>query len=327
MAVAVEVPREIGMAAHGNQDYAGGGANDLEARFERLERIGSGVFGTVYQARNRETGEVVALKTLRFDDDDGDGVPAHVIREVCILRDFQHPNVVRLYDVHVSGLVEYNLIFEYVDNDLHRVVKGYRRAGEMMPMEQVISYAHDLLNGIHACHVRLIIHRDLKPQNILVSRDGLKICDFGLARMFSPPLKPYTHDVVTLWYRSPEILLGTQIYGTEVDIWASGCCIAEMATCQPLFPGDCEIGTIFKILWLLGTPTEETWPGFTRLEHWRSTFPQWQPKDLAPVLHARPELSPQGAALLRGLLMLNPADRLSARRAKNHAWFQEQQQA
>jgi len=211
------------------------------------------------------------------------------------------------------------LVFEYVDDDLHRVLKSYRHARQLMPMHQVVKYAGDLLNGCQACHLRLIIHRDLKPQNILVSRDGLKICDFGLARMFSPPLKAYTHDVITLWYRSPEILLGTTIYGPEVDMWSAGCCIAEMATCQPLFPGDSEIGTIFKILRLLGTPTEQTWPGFSKLEHWKTSFPQWPPTDLETLLEVRPELGELGLDLLRGLLCLNPQARLPARRAKAHA--------
>lgn len=313
----------VGPAAPESPVQGGGwsGNVDLDAKYERMEVSGVGVFGTVWKARDRENDQIVAIKRLQFQDDASDGVPAHVIREVCILRDFRHPNVVRLLDVHVSGVAEYNLVFEYIDNDLHKVLKGHRRAGEHMPMKQVVSYAKDLLSGCQACHLRLIIHRDLKPQNILVSREGLKICDFGLARMFSPPLKAYTHDVVTLWYRSPEILLGTAIYGPEVDMWSAGCCIAEMATCHPLFPGDSEIGTIFKILRLLGTPGEKTWPGCSQLEHWKDNFPRWPPTHLLPLLEARPELEKSGLELLRGLLCLNPQARLSARRAKNHEFL------
>jgi len=192
-----------------------------------------------------------------------------VIREVSILRDFVHPNVVRMLDMHVGGQADYNLIFEFLERDLHSVLKRYRKTGERMPMSQVCSFSKMLLNGIHACHVRLIIHRDLKPQNILLSEDNvLKICDFGLARIFAQPLKHYTVDVITLWYRCPEILLASpNPYGPEVDVWSAGCVIAEMATGEAPFCGQSEIDTIFKIFRLLGTPTEESWPGYQKLDH------------------------------------------------------------
>merc|ERR1719369_631802 len=191
-----------------------------------------------------------------------------------------------------------------------------------MLMDKVARYSHDLLKGVHACHVRLIIHRDLKPQTLLIGKGGLKICDFGLARIYSLPVKPYTHDVVTLWYRAPEILLGAQKYGPEVDLWSSGCIIAEMATCYPTFPGDSEIGTVFEILKLLGSPTEDTWPGFSKqLEYWKNTFPRWAPANLESIRQMRPELGEAGLSLLSSLLCLNPQARLNSRRAINHPFF------
>lgn len=235
-----EVPAHLDWGRHG----AG-----LEDRYEKLGVIGSGVFGTVYKARDRETDAIVAMKHLHLEGSDlCDGVPAQVIREVSLLRDFVHPNIAELRNIQINGLGDYDLILEYIDVELHTLLRQHRKDKDFMPMDQVTRYTQDLLNGIHACHVRLIIHRDLKPQNILIGKDGLKICDFGLARVYSLPIKLYTHDVVTLWYRAPEILLGVPKYGPEVDIWSAGCIVAEMATCYPTFPGDSEIGDMAWIL-------------------------------------------------------------------------------
>uniref|UniRef100_A0A7S1WBM2 Cyclin-dependent kinase 2 homolog n=1 Tax=Alexandrium catenella TaxID=2925 RepID=A0A7S1WBM2_ALECA len=299
----------------------GGNGRSLDDLYERLGDIGSGVFGTVQKARNRETNAIVAIKHLRLEGNDlCDGVPAQVIREVSLLRDFAHPNIAELLSIQINGMGDYNLILEYVDAELHAVLRNHRKAGTLMMMHQVAKYAQDLLSGIHACHVRMIIHRDLKPQNILIGENGLKICDFGLARVYTLPVKLYTHDVITLWYRAPEILLGVQKYGPEVDMWSAGCIITEMATSYPTFPGDSEIGTIFKILKLLGTPTEESWPGFSKLEYWKDTFPRWPPTGLEPIRTMQPELEGVGMDLITHLLDMNPQSRLSARRAKSHAF-------
>jgi len=296
-------------------------------RYEPMDVSGIGVYGTVYRALDRETGQVVAMKRVHLEDEFGEGVPAHVIREVSLLRDFQHPNIVRMLDIHVSGVSDFTLILEHIDIDLYRYQKAFRKSGQVMPFDQVKRYGKDLLNGIHACHVRLIVHRDLKPQNVLVSESGLKICDFGLARIFALPIKQYTHDVVTLWYRPPEILLGTITYGPEVDLWSAGCVLAEMATGLPTFSGDSEIGTIFKIFRLMGTPTEEAWPGSSKLDHWKPSFPRWPPTHLRPILDARPELGEQGLELLNGLLSVNPQARISSRKANNHKFFQREEPA
>lgn len=303
----------------GGEDWAGGLA-ELEERYEWMHQIGAGVFGVVHQARNKETQELVAVKKLAFDEEYSTSIPAHVLREVSLLQSFVHPNVVRLHEVHM-GQHDYYLVFECAELDLHCLLKRLRVAGQQMPMEQVKRYSQQLLNGCHACHVRLVIHRDLKPQNILVSSEGLKICDFGLARLFSPPLRAYTHDVITLWYRSPEILLGAAVYGPEVDMWSAGCCIAEMAIGYPLFPGDSEIGTIFRICRICGTPSEATWQGVSKLEHWKKTLPDWPQTQLEPLRKTRPELEGAGLGLLNGLLTMHPRERLTARRAKQHAFF------
>jgi serine/threonine protein kinase len=264
----------------------------------------------------------VAIKRLRLEDDESDQLPSRVIREVTLLRGLDHPNIVQLKD-QIIDATECLLIFEYVPGDLHGVLKGHRMEGTHLPMEKVLRYSQDLFNGLHACHIHHVVHRDLKPQNLLIHPvDGLKICDFGLARNFSLSGGKYTPQVITLWYRCPELLLGCPIYGPEVDIWSSGCIFAEMATGWPMFPGDSELGTLFKIMQLLGSPTEASWPGFEKsATYWRPNFPKWPPTDLEAVSDQRPELGDAGMDLVRSLLAMSPAARLTSRKARAHAFF------
>jgi serine/threonine protein kinase len=164
------------------------------------------------------------------------------------------------------------------------------------------------------------MHRDLKPQNILVTRDGgLKIADFGLARHFTPTSKPLTIDVITRWYRAPEILLGCNTYNSSVDIWSVGCIVAEMFTKKPLFPGESEIDQLHKIFKILGTPTVEVWPGLLSLPHWRNSFPEW---DKIPFKVLMPSsVCVQGTDLIEKMLVYNPVARLSALTALQHPFF------
>jgi cyclin-dependent kinase len=191
---------------------------------------------------------------------------------------------------------------------------------------QVKKFTYQLLSGIRYCHAHRVLHRDLKPQNLLIDKEGnLKIGDFGLARAFGVPLRTYTHEVVTLWYRAPEILLGGRQYSTGVDMWSVGCIFAEMATRKPLFPGDSEIDEIFKIFRLLGTPTEQEWPGVTSFPDFKSSFPKWERKQDDELVNADgvKVLGDEGLNLLDALLVFDPAGRMSAKQAVHHPYFQE----
>jgi len=158
------------------------------------------------------------------------------------------------------------MIFEYSDFDLRKLLQSKK-----LTEEECLNYLQQILNGLLACHSNRIIHRDLKPQNILIDNQGnLKIADFGLARGFTIPFPELTHEVVTLWYRAPEILLGQFSYTPSVDIWSVGCIYAEMLMGKPLFEGQCEIGQIFEIFKVLGTPNDKNWPGVESLQDYKT---------------------------------------------------------
>lgn len=178
-----------------------------------------------------------------------------------------------------------------------------------------------LLRGTAFCHSHGVLHRDLKPQNLLVDRVGtLKLADFGLARAFTVPIRQYTHEVVTLWYRAPEILLGARQYAPPVDIWSIGAIFAEMVNRRALWPGDSEIDELFRIFRTLGTPDEKSWPGVSAMPDYKATFPRWPKTKLARVV---PSLDEVGLDLLQQMLHYDPAKRISAKAAMNHPWFND----
>ena len=186
----------------------------------------------------------MALKEIHLDAEEG--TPSTAIREISLMKELKHVNIVRLHDV-IHTETKLILIFEFCDQDLKRYMDTHGERGALDP-NTVRSFMYQLLKGTAFCHENRVLHRDLKPQNLLIDRDGnLKLADFGLARAFGVPLRTYTHEVVTLWYRAPEILLGGRQYSTGVDMWSVGCIFAEMCTRKPLFPGDSEIDEIFKI--------------------------------------------------------------------------------
>ncbi|KAH8945248.1 hypothetical protein BDL97_12G031200 [Sphagnum fallax] len=247
-------------------------------QYEKVEKIGEGTYGVVYRARDRVTNETVALKKIRLEQED-EGVPSTAIREISLLKEMQHGNIVRLQDVVHSEKRLY-LVFEYLDLDLK---KHMDTCPDLAKDPRLIkTYLYQILQGVAYCHSHRVLHRDLKPQNLLIDRrtNALKLADFGLARAFGIPVRTFTHEVVTLWYRAPEILLGSRHYSTPVDVWSVGCIFAEMVNQRPLFPGDSEIDELFKIFRTLGTPNEETWPGVTSLPDFKSAFPKWPPKGL-----------------------------------------------
>lgn len=286
--------------------------------FVSMEKIGEGTYGVVYSARDMKHGNrCVALKKIRLESED-EGIPSTTIREISLLKELRDENIVPLYDIVHSNSNKIYLVFEHLDMDLKKYMEHIPE-GQGMDPPIVKSFLLQLIKGIYHCHSHRVLHRDLKPQNLLINKDGkLKVADFGLARAFGVPLRSYTHEVVTLWYRAPEILLGGKQYSTGVDMWSVGCIFAEMADRKPLFSGDSEIDQIFKIFKVLGTPTKEVWPEVESLNEYKTTFPQWKRQDLSLIVK---NLDPLGIDLLSQLLTYDPAMRMSAKRARDHPYF------
>lgn len=226
-------------------------------RFKQLEKLGNGTYATVYKGLNKTTGVYVALKEVKLDSEEG--TPSTAIREISLMKELKHENIVRLYDViHTENKL--TLVFEFMDNDLKKYMDS-RTVGNTprgLELNLVKYFQWQLLQGLAFCHENKILHRDLKPQNLLINKRGqLKLGDFGLARAFGIPVNTFSSEVVTLWYRAPDVLMGSRTYSTSIDIWSCGCILAEMITGKPLFPGtndEEQLKLIFDIMALLMSP-------------------------------------------------------------------------
>jgi len=249
-----------------------------------------------------------------------EGIPSTAIREISLLREIQHENIVPLLDV-VSTETQLQLIFQFMDRDLREFIDDKKKCKSKIDELTIKSIMCQILRGIADCHSKRILHRDIKPQNILLNDQGeVKIADFGLARAFQIPIRPYTHEVVTLYYRAPEVLLNAVEYSTAVDIWSVGCVFVELYNQVPFFAGDSEIDQIFKIFETFGTPTEEDWHGVTEMKNFKKSYPKFKGKNL----HSRiPNMDEQGLDLLVKMLAIDPSKRISAQEALGHSYFDE----
>mmetsp|Transcript_15568 Transcript_15568/g.17273 ORF Transcript_15568/g.17273 Transcript_15568/m.17273 type:complete len:338 (-) Transcript_15568:325-1338(-) len=327
---------------------------DSDFKIQRTAFISQGAYGIVYKGIQNISGRTVAIKQIPFSNTSTPegGIPCNIIREISLLRELHHPNVVELLDI-IQGIITASgntknddddsnngrsqitsglyLIFEYVAHDLKTFIDKYQTSNEIservgLPVPIVRSFLRQILAGVGYCHTLRILHRDLKPHNLLISADGrqVKLADFGLARLSGLPNSPYTFEVVTLWYRAPELLLGANRYSSAVDIWSVGCIFAEMATGMPLFPGRSDIDQMFKIFQRRGTPTPEVWPAVLRMPHYNPAFPQWPELSLSEYCPLAKLLSPAATQLLSALLQYDPNQRLSCKAALQHDYFFEQ---
>ncbi|CAN9515696.1 unnamed protein product [Ophioblennius macclurei] len=288
--------------------------------FQCLNRIEEGTYGVVYRAKDKKTDEIVALKRLKMEKEK-EGFPITSLREINTILKAQHPNIVTVREIVVgSNMDKIYIVMNYVEHDLKSLMETMKQP--FLPGE-VKTLMIQLLRGVRHLHDNWILHRDLKTSNLLLSHKGiLKIGDFGLAREYGSPLKPYTPVVVTLWYRSPELLLGVKEYSTAVDMWSVGCIFGELLTQKPLFPGKSEIDQINKIFKDLGSPSEKIWPGYNELPAVKKmTFTEYPYNNLRKRFGAL--LSDQGFDLMNKFLTYCPSKRIISDDALKHEYFRE----
>ncbi|XP_007888640.1 cyclin-dependent kinase 17 isoform X3 [Callorhinchus milii] len=282
--------------------------------YVKLDKLGEGTYATVFKGRSKLTDNLVALKEIRLEHEEG--APCTAIREVSLLKDLKHANIVTLHDI-VHTEKSLTLVFEYLEKDLKQYMDD---CGNIMSMHNVKIFLFQLLRGLAYCHRRKVLHRDLKPQNLLINEKGeLKLADFGLARAKSVPTKTYSNEVVTLWYRPPDVLLGSTEYSTPIDMWGVGCIFYEMATGRPLFPGSTVEDELHLIFRILGTPTEETWLGISSSEEFKAyNFPRYKAE---PLINHAPRVDNDGIDLLSKLLQFEAKKRSSAEEGMKQPYF------
>lgn len=288
--------------------------------FQCINRIEEGTYGVVYRARDKRTNETVALKRLKMEKEK-EGFPITSLREISTLLKAQHQNIVTVREIVVgSNMDKIYIVMEFVEHDLKSLMETMKQP---FLLGEVKTLMMQLLRAVAHLHDNWILHRDLKTSNLLLSHKGiLKVGDFGLAREYGSPLKAYTPIVVTLWYRSPELLLQAKQYSYPIDIWSVGCIFGELLTMKPLFPGKSEIDQLNIIFKDLGTPNEKIWPGYSELPLVKKvTFTEHPYNNL----HNRfgQKLTKLGFDLLNRFLTYCPNRRITAEEALKHEFFKE----
>eukprot|EP01103_Thecamoeba_quadrilineata_P009468 TRINITY_DN1922_c0_g1_i4.p1 TRINITY_DN1922_c0_g1~~TRINITY_DN1922_c0_g1_i4.p1 ORF type:complete len:562 (+),score=83.55 TRINITY_DN1922_c0_g1_i4:14-1699(+) len=288
--------------------------------FEKLEQVGEGTYGQVWKAKNKNSSEVVALKKVRMDNEK-EGFPITAIREIKILKELDHENIITLKDIVTSnGKGSIFMVFEYMDHDLTGLMDSRQIAGKWFTLPQIKCYMKQLLEGLYYCHKNNVLHRDIKGSNLLINNQGqLKLADFGLARPYNENSSNYTNRVITLWYRPPELILGATVYGPAIDMWSVGCILAELLAKKPIFPGRNEIDQLDLIFQQCGTPSPEVWPEAEKLPWYNMLRPKRPYKRRLRDLYK--DFPEQGLDLVDQLLCLDPKKRISAEVALDHDFF------
>jgi cyclin-dependent kinase 7 len=286
------------------------------------KKLGEGTYANVYLGHLRtDPSHLVAIKKIKIQKEYTEGMAPDAIRELKHLQELSHPNIISLLSVFSSKDQNLNLVLEYLPlGDLEMLIKDVE--GVRYGAADIKAWMGMLSRAVWFCHENFVLHRDIKPNNLLIAADGeVKLADFGLARSFSDPYRVMTSNVITRWYRPPELLFGAKHYSGAVDIWSVGLVFAELVIRAPYIAGDTEVHQVSLICQAIGTPTEENWPGVTKLEGYTV------PESVTPVRGKDHYLAMFGTAgsegvdLLMGMLILDPQKRITARETLEHGWW------
>lgn len=313
-------------------------------------KVGRGTYGSVYKAKSKDSsdGKEYALKLI-----EGTGISMSACREIALLRELKHPNVISLQKVFLSHTDrKVWLLFDYAEHDLWHIIKFHRSAKVSkkpinVPKNMVKSLLYQILDGIHYLHANWVLHRDLKPANILVMGEGpergrVKIADMGFARLFNAPLKPLADldpVVVTFWYRAPELLLGARHYTKAIDIWAIGCIFAELLTSEPIFhcrQEDIKTSNPYhhdqldRIFNVMGFPQEKDWEDIRKMPEHGTLMKDFKRSNYGNCnltkYMEKHKIKPDSKAfhLLQRLLTMDPTKRITSEMAMMDTYFLEE---
>ena len=290
-----------------------------------ITRLGGGSFADVYKALEKSTGELVAIKVLKRKykkfEDCNELMECRSLQKLHNESTFNKPgeeNIINLKNIiFIKKTGTLNLIFEYMETDLLELMKSCEP--KTLDENRIRDIMHQTLLGLAFMHKYGFFHRDMKPENLLLTRNKLKIADFGLAREIRS-VPPYTEYVSTRYYRAPECILKSTNYNSPIDIWGLGCIMAEMYTHpQPLFCGSNEKEVLFRICSILGTPTHDTWnDGIRQANIIGMKFPTCPGTDLEKII---PEASAEAIDLMKQMIQWDPNKRATAKNLLKHPFF------
>lgn len=298
--------------------------DDTKQKYVKDKKLGEGTYAIVYLGHLRaDPSSLLAIKKIKVNTEYRDGLSMDAIREVKYLQELSHPNIIALHAVFSSKNQNLNLVLEYLPlGDLEMLIKDSE--GIRYGTAEVKAWMGMLGRAVWFCHENFVLHRDIKPNNLLIAADGeVKLADFGLARSFSDPYRPMTYQVITRWYRPPELLFGARFYSGAVDVWSMGTVFAELILRSPFVAGNTDVHQLELICNTIGTPTEENWPGVSKLEG----FLKYDKATTIPVRGKDFYFSrfgtagPEGVDLLMSMLALDPRKRCTARQVLEHKWW------
>ncbi|KAK4698069.1 cyclin-dependent kinase 7, partial [Lecanoromycetidae sp. Uapishka_2] len=298
--------------------------DETKHKYIKSKKLGEGTYAVVYLGHlEADPSSLVAIKKIKVNTEYRDGLSMDAIREVKFLQELSHPNIIALHAVFSSKNQNLNLVLEYLPlGDLEELIKDSE--GIRYGTAEVKAWMGMLGRGVWFCHENHVLHRDIKPSNLLIGADGeIKLADFGLARSFADPYWAMTCNVITRWYRPPELLYGARYYSGAVDVWSMGTVFAELILRAPFLPGNTDLHQLELICSTIGTPTEQNWPGVSKLDDYVS----FEKSSAVPVQGKNFYLArfgtagPVGVDLLMSLLTLDPRKRCTARQMLEHKWW------